>query len=62
MKKVKVSFKVTIDGGRMYGGESVTPAVIERELREALKWQFDLPANRMTVKRLPEETNKEQTQ
>lgn len=49
---MKAQFIVTIEGGWWHNEKWITAAVVERELREAVKDRFDFLADRMTVRKV----------
>ena len=47
---MKTQFIVTIEGDWNYNGKKVTQRQVEKDLREAVKEQFEFLANKVTVK------------
>ena len=53
---MKAQFLVTIEGNWMEGDKRVTPAQVEKALRDAVREQFEFLAKRRTVKRVSTRT------
>lgn len=49
---MKAQFTVTIEGKWWHNGKPATAAIVERELRKAVKDRFDYLASRMTVRKV----------
>ncbi len=51
-KNTTTKMLVTISGSWLENGEQVTPAMIERSVREALRDEFEFLASKVTVRRI----------
>lgn len=49
---MKATFIVTIEGKWNYNGQSVTAAIVEREVRKAVRDEFEDLADRVAVRRV----------
>lgn len=52
---MKATFTVTVEGNWTHNGKPVTAAIVEREVREALKNEFEYRSSSVTVKRVKTE-------
>lgn len=51
-KSTTTKMLVTISGAWLENGEQVTPAMVERSVREALRDEFEFLASKVTVRRI----------